>query len=94
MLNGFTTNLPGTCGVAVNYGFQNGAGSRENSIGMQRYWRERGTGFVIAGFINNSNCRKQYEKLADKYPIVYQSPVRRNRNSGNDFFFIIFDARS
>lgn len=49
--------------------------------------------FAFAGFINEPNCHKAYEALCSKYKLVYQSPVRKNRNSNHDFFFCIFDAR-
>lgn len=52
-----------------------------------------GADFAFAGFINEPNCHKVYEALCSKYKLVYQSPVRENRNSLNDFFFCIFDAR-
>ena len=52
-----------------------------------------GTGFFVAGFINNKKCKKAYEYFCEKTTLVYQSPVRRNRNTDNDFFFCIFDVK-
>ena len=52
-----------------------------------------GCDFLQAGFIDESDCQAAYEQLCAKYKLVYQSPVRKNRNSGNDFFFCIFDTK-
>lgn len=89
MLKGIYSNVPGTCGLGVVYAFNTDWAEGINLGQLQRH----GTGFFVAGFISTKKCRKQYEAIAEKFPIVYQSPVRRNRNSGNDFFFIVFDAR-
>lgn len=50
-----------------------------------------GTGFFIAAFINTHQCRRAYEVLCDRFPMTYQSPVRQNTNTFNDFFFCVFD---
>lgn len=55
--------------------------------------RGTGTGLVLAAFVDTPVCRKAYEKITEKWPVLYQSPRRRNRNSGRDFFFIIYDTR-
>lgn len=52
-----------------------------------------GTGFFVASFINNKTCKKAYEYFCKNTKLVYQSPVRLNKNSGNRFFFCIFDAK-
>lgn len=52
-----------------------------------------GTGFFVAGFIDNEICKKAYDYFCKTTKLVYQSPVRLNKNSGNQFFFCIFDAK-
>lgn len=51
------------------------------------------TGFFVAGFIEDDICKEAYKILSKKHKIVYQSPVRRNMNSGNMFYFVIFDSK-
>ena len=50
-----------------------------------------GTGFFGTGFIDDARCKAAYELLASKYPLVFQTPVRKNSNSGNTFFYAMFD---
>lgn len=78
--------LDGTCGVAVLWDYGNKWGS---PIGDAV---SAGCGWYIAGFIDNNECREAYDEMCGKYKLIYQSPVRLNRNSGKDFFFCIFDA--
>jgi len=49
-----------------------------------------GAGFALLAYVDDTICYKMYEAMAKKYPILYQSPVRKNLNSGNDFFFCIY----
>jgi len=51
-----------------------------------------GCGWLSAAFIDTGECKAVYQKLRNWYPIVYQSPIRFNTNSGNNFFFCIFDT--
>ena len=89
MLKGVYNNISGTCGLGVVYAFNTDWAEGINISQLKQH----GTGFFVAGFIQTKKCKEQYEHIAETYPIVYQSPVRRNRNSGNDFFFIVFDVR-
>lgn len=79
------TTVDGTCGVGVLYDYNKGWGPE---IG---YSSESGCGWYVAGFIDNDTCKAAYEEMCEKYTLVYQSPIRRNKNSGNMFFFCIFD---
>lgn len=52
-----------------------------------------GTGFLMAGFIyRNKVCTKAFRMLKKKYKLVYRSPIRLNKNSGNKFYFAVFDC--
>lgn len=84
-------NVYGTCGLGVLFSFGHGYTNLKTLCGQAS---TLGTGFAVAGFINTSPCKRVYEYLTDNYELIYQSPVRRNRNSGNDSFFIIIDLRS
>ncbi len=83
-----TTTLQGTCGVGLCYGFRTeGYGSNVLNLNLAA---NAGIGFSIAGFTNTRICKQMYKHINSKYKIVFQSPVKRNRNSGNQFFFIVF----
>lgn len=80
-----------TCGLGVigNYSTLRPVYSHSNTLSTLD---EAGTGFYVAGFIDTVECKAMYDELIAKFPIVYQSPVRQNVNSGNDFFFCVFDV--
>lgn len=93
-MNVYVGSVPGTCGVGVVFGFN----SNDNDI--NRYGRPisgipaRNAGFELAGFIDTPKCKAVYKELSEKWKTVYQSPVRRNRNTGNKFFFVIYDTEA
>ena len=74
-----------TCGVSVWDDFDN-----PHWLDDDDSYRFGGIDFAIAGFIDTSECKKVYKDIKRKYTIVYQSPVKTNRNSGNQFFFVVF----
>lgn len=39
----------------------------------------------------NKGQKAAYHWFAKHYPILYQSPVRLNKNTGHEFFFCVFD---
>ena len=90
-LRACTSAMVGGCGINILYGFE----------APSTYWQKlnyhfpilsQGTGFTIANFVNENNCKKTYKVLSSRYPIVYQSPVRKNSRSGRDGFFVVFDT--
>jgi hypothetical protein len=89
-----TREVSMTCGVGVVGDFN----FTESNLSSW-YTRTRlrapsgGTGFFIAGFIETSECEEAYKQLCKKHTLIYQSPVRINRNSHNQFFFCIFDRK-
>lgn len=85
MPRGFYSNAPGTCGVGVWYGYNRPADWHAE---VRNFWG--GIDYNIAGFVNTINCKRVYNEIKDKHTIVFQSPVKRNRNSGNQFFFVVF----
>lgn len=83
-----STTLYGTCGVGLFYDFGRSYYGR-----IQDMAPRGGCGWNIAGFINAPEKKEVYEKLKKKYKIVTQSPVRRNNNSGNQFFYVMYDCK-
>lgn len=51
-----------------------------------------GTPFFVAGFINEEECKEMYELLEHHAVIAFQSPVMKNKNSGNKFFFCVMST--
>lgn len=50
-----------------------------------------GTGLFIGCFVNSINCKKVYEEACANHRLVFQTPMRRNNNSGRGFFTAMFD---
>lgn len=96
-VHGSATVVTWSCGVGLVGGFEF---NRNNAYGypmqeVQNLCRDtaRGTGFVLAAFVNDAVCKAAYEAITKAHKLVFQSEVRINRNSGRDFFFIIYDTR-
>lgn len=87
-----STTLNGTCGVGLfagfyDQGFHSPLTLPENVVGYG------GAGWQVAGFIPNKACHEVYDKFKERFQIVMQSPTRHNRNSGNRFFFVVYDTK-
>lgn len=54
---------------------------------------KKGAGFALAGFVNDEACRMAYHIMAKRFKLMFQSPVRVNSNTGNRFFFCVYDTR-
>lgn len=83
-------NLFGTCGAGLVASFINthsNYGVTLDNVGAG------GTGIFCAGFVGTNVCKEAYEELKGNYKIVYQSPKRRNNNSGRQFIFVVYDRR-
>jgi len=85
--------LPGTCGAGVLANF------RPYSNGYRWTDPEQltpagGAGWAVAGFIRHKEgCKEAYEAFKARWPIVLQTPTRRNNNSGNSFIFVVYDTK-
>lgn len=95
-----TEQLAGGCGVQVFNAFSFDEkpfawlDSRTPEFGTcHAHGNFVGAGLKLACFIDTPECELAYEKLAEKFQIVYQSSVRLNRNSGNDFFMCVYEER-
>lgn len=87
-MRGMVSNVPGTCGVGVLHSFN----LNEYNVNEFPHFFG-GIGYNIAGFLDTSRCEETYNEIKRKYKIIFQSPVKRNRNSGNKFFFIIYTPK-
>lgn len=91
-MRGEMCGVTATCGLGLYYDFLYQEDPENQKLNFKRNsWA--GADFNVVGFIDAPTCKKVYEKLCKHQTLVYQSPVRCNRNSGNMFFFCIFDQR-
>lgn len=93
----------GQCGIGRLFSFQTeeSANKFNLSVGYPAYSSKttlhtqvknlKCTGFFGSGFLNDDICKAVYEELAANYKLVFQTPVRKNSNSGNKFFYAMFD---
>lgn len=86
-------SLGGACGVGMLSGFDDPPSWCVNIDVRDVKRTGGGIGYTIAGFIDNLKCKETYEEIQRDYDIVFQSPVKRNKNRGNDFFFIVFKIK-
>jgi hypothetical protein len=52
-----------------------------------------GIGMFGSGFVNSPSCKKVYEVLNQRFKLVFITPVRQNKNSGNQFFYAMWDDK-
>ena len=80
--------VAGSCGLGLSYDFGYGYDSHTAKSGG-------GAGYHMAAFIEgDSKCDEMYKLYKERWPIVFQSEVRLNRNSGNQFYFCVYDVRA
>lgn len=80
-----TDTVPGACGMGVLYDF--GYGSEISQI-----VNPGGIGYVCAGFRSDISAdMKTFAEMEKRGPCVYRTPILKNVNSGNNFFFAVFD---
>lgn len=85
MPQGIYSVVPGTCGVGVWYGYNQ---PMHWHAEIRNFWG--GINYNIAGFVDTTQCKKVYNEIKNNHTIVFQSPIKRNRNSGRRFFFVVF----
>lgn len=92
---GYNNSLTGTCGADIYHSFhlKPTLNSWNRSTSLSSLNAHGGIDISCAGFIDTPDCKKAYEWLCKKYTLVYQSEVRRNTNSGHNFFFCVFDRK-
>ena len=80
--------LPGTCGVSLFYAF-NDFWDTDNISDIIPCG---GTGIVCAGFRHKHELDdKVFAEMCKYGKLLFKTRVRKNRNSGNKFYFTVFD---
>lgn len=80
--------LAGACGVTVLSDFDRYYS--EESI--SNIVPEAGIGIVCAGFIHKDPvCDAAFKEMSARGKLLLKTRVRKNRNSGNKFYFAVFD---
>lgn len=83
--------VAGNCGVGYISALEFGTADSWLATPLGQV-RGGGCRWLLSGFINEPECEEAYSQLCKKHQLVFQSPVRRNSNSGRMFFFCIFDT--
>lgn len=88
--------LPGACGVGIIYEF-----SIDDEEDPDWSWNDSidpsivgGAGWTGAGFIDKQYCKEVWAWMTKRYKVAYKTPIRVNKNTGNKFFFALFDGKS
>lgn len=58
-----------------------------------KFYHRGGTGLFGTGFVDTNTCKKVYEALNKRFKMVLITPVRKNLNSGNMFFYAMWDDK-
>lgn len=83
-----SSTVVGGCGVGKSYNFGYGW---DNHISES----SGGAGYHMACFIvGDEKCDILYEEYKKRWPIAFQSETRLNRNSGNQFYFCVYDVKA
>lgn len=94
----YRTTITGGCGIGIMYSFSKDKIQWSDQINIKNHDFEDydscvgGCGWQIAAFVDTKECEQMYKEIKECFPIVYQSPIRHNVNSYNNFFFIVFDT--
>ncbi len=86
------SEVAGTCGLGLLRSFETSF-CRHTKNDIASYYKFSGTGFFVAGFVNEGRCKRAYKFLTSNFKLIYQSPVRVNTNTDRQFFFCIFDSK-
>ena len=80
--------LHGTCGVSLFYSFN----EDWDTANIPNIIPGGGIGIVCAGFRHKHEVDDQvFEEMCKHGKLLFKTRVRKNRNSGNKFYFAVFD---
>ena len=84
--------VPGACGMGVAYTFEEFSKLPYYREPFENGYNSGGTGFICAGFREGKELDDKVFALMEKRgPCVFRTETRVNKNSGNKFYFAIFD---
>ncbi len=82
--------VSGACGIGVLYEFASDFYHYGNPV--KDVVNPGGTGYICAGFVHgNELSDKVFAEMEKRGPCVFKTDVRENVNSGNEFYFAVFD---
>lgn len=96
-----STDANYSCGLGVLGNFHIDQNERELSDKELERYREhyfqraeqRGAGFVMVAYIDSDLCRTMEELVQKRgWKEIFRSEKRYNRNSGNEFWFVVYDT--
>lgn len=93
MVKANVDTMPYGCGLGLIYNFDGTNDRYGYTKKISDLVPEGGAGLELATFVVGDEVNtKAYEALKARWPILYQSEPRYNRNSGNLFYIAIFDT--
>jgi hypothetical protein len=94
ILIGELETLVGACGVGIlyEYAIDDDDDGVFGEVEPREFAEAGGAGWTCAGFIEADYCKDTWNYLTKRFKLVYKTPIRKNKNSGNDFFFAVFDG--
>lgn len=88
MIKAYSNTLISTCGLGLVHSYSSEYAPILTKSEIRTFGG--GIGYNVAGFVKSKECKQVYNWISENYDIVFQSPVKRNRRSGRQFFFIVF----
>lgn len=86
------TTVKGACGVGVTHDWEYNDSDWIYGVPVESK-NPGGAGWLMAGFVvGDKVCDIAKKQLTKKFNVVYESPVRLNKNSDNEFYFMVFDT--
>ena len=87
------TYVPKTCSIGLLTDFQSAQDRYNELSSIDNLVSQSGTGLILVGFVvGNSHSDKVFQELVNKFPLLYKSEPRKNRNSGYMCYVCIFDC--
>lgn len=66
---------------------------QERGADIRANLNNTGAQYFEAGFINDELSTEMFDQLTNLFPLVFLSEKRKNINSGNEFYFAVFDIK-
>lgn len=88
-----TETIAGGCGVGVYCDFSDN-NRWGGGVDVSKAPHSGGAGYLIVHYIKgDKQCNTVYKTLKNRFPIVFESEVRHNKNSDNKVYFCVYDTK-
>jgi len=84
--------VEGACGMGVAHDFRSDEALPYYREELSKAKNDGGTGFICAGFREGDDLDEGvFALMEDRGPCVFRTETKLNKNSGNRFYFAVFD---